>query len=103
LSDHPVFNILLSVLEVITSLADTEDLMESIHGHELMHWLGANGPIDRASLLARAGEVFGNECRFHTCSMEGLSAAALVDFLVGKGKIAEESGALRLAMPPCDH
>lgn len=77
--------------------------MESVHGHELMRWLGDHGPLDRTALLARAGEVFGTDCRFHTCSMEGLSAGALVDFLVGKGKIAEEAGALRLAMAPCDH
>jgi len=77
--------------------------MESIHGHELMRWLGDNGPLERGALLRRAEEVFGADCRFHTCAMEGLTAAGLVDFLVGKGKIADDSGSLRLAMAPCDH
>jgi len=77
--------------------------MESVHGHELMAWLGENGPLPREELLAKAAANFGDDCRFHTCSLEGLSVSSLVDFLVEKGKIASESRGLYLAMQPCEH
>ena len=76
--------------------------MESIHGHELMRWLGANGPLSREELLEGARKEFG-DARFHTCSLEGLTADGLVDFLLEKGKIGSSSAGLHLAMEPCDH
>jgi probable metal-binding protein len=77
--------------------------MESKHGHELMHWLGDHGPLDRPTLLAKASEIFGADCQFHTCSQEGLSASRLLDFLLEKGKISEGPAGLSLAVQPCDH
>ncbi|MCB9497768.1 MAG: YecH family protein [Fibrobacteria bacterium] len=77
--------------------------MESVHGHELMRWLGANGPLPREAVLQGAAGTFGEDCRFHTCSLSDLDASALVDFLVSKGKIAEGARGLYLAMQPCDH
>jgi len=76
--------------------------MTSIHGHELMRWLGDNGPLPKEALLEGARKNFG-DCTFHTCSLEGLSAAQLVDFLETKGKIGSGPEGLHLAMPPCDH
>jgi len=75
----------------------------STHGHALMEWLRDNGPLPREELLDQAARAFGPDCRFHTCSLEGLTAAALVDFLVAKGKFATEERGLYLAVEPCDH
>jgi probable metal-binding protein len=77
--------------------------MESIHGHALMEWLGEKGPLSRESLLASAGETFGAQARFHTCSASDLSAEGLVDLLASKGKIGSGEQGLFLAMAPCDH
>lgn len=76
--------------------------MGSIHGHELMRWLGDTGPLPKDALLEGAQKNFG-DCTFHTCSVEGLSAGQLVDFLMNKGKIGSGPEGLHLAMPPCDH
>lgn len=76
-------------------------MADSIHGHELMRWLGARGPLPRQALLEGVSRDLG-EGPFHTCSLEGLSAAALVDFLVSKGKIAQGPEGLSLAVQPCD-
>jgi probable metal-binding protein len=76
--------------------------IESTHGHELMRWLGEHGPLTREALLEGAARTFG-PTTFHTCSQEGLTAAALLDFLLAKGKIAEGPEGLTLAVQPCDH
>jgi probable metal-binding protein len=77
--------------------------MTSTHGHELMEWLGRTGPLPRAELLAAAENEFGADCRFHTCSQVDLTGEQLLDFLLSKGKVAQDDHGLRLAMEPCAH
>lgn len=77
--------------------------MESIHGHALMEWLAEMGPMPRETLVASAGDAFGAQARFHTCSASDLSAEGLVDLLSSKGKIGTGEQGLFLAMAPCDH
>ncbi len=77
--------------------------MQSTHGHELMEWLGRTGPLPRETLLARAEETFGTDCRFHTCSQQDLTSVQLLDFLLEKGKVAQGEDGIRLAMEPCTH
>lgn len=77
--------------------------MPSTHGHELMEWLGRKGPVPREDLLAAAEKEFGTDCRFHTCSQQDLTTAQLLDFLLSKGKAAQDEHGIRLAMEPCAH
>lgn len=65
-------------------------MSESIHGHEVMHFmLEQGGSFTRASLLQAIQEKFGSAARFHTCSAQGMDAGALIDFLATKGKFVE--------------
>ncbi len=62
----------------------------SIHGHAVLHMmLDQAEAYTRQSLCAAIVERFGREARFHTCSAEGMDAAALVEFLADKGKFVE--------------
>lgn len=40
----------------------------------------------RESLAAAIVARFGADCRFHTCSAEGMTAGELVEFLESRGK-----------------
>ena len=66
----------------------------SIHGHEVLKLMLASGKsYTKASLQAELLATFGAAARFHTCSAENLTAAALIDFLDGRGKfVADENG-----------
>ena len=77
--------------------------MSSIHGHEVMHWLGRRGPLARPALLAEASALFGAQARFHTCSRQDLTLEELLDFLLGKGKMGEGEEGVELLVQPCDH
>ncbi|WP_409421847.1 YecH family metal-binding protein [Pseudaeromonas sp. ZJS20] len=66
-------------------------MSESIHGHEVMHMmLELGGSFSKQSLQAAIEAKFGAEARFHTCSAEGMDAAALIDFLQAKGKFVPQ-------------
>lgn len=45
-----------------------------------------NSYATKEALVEAIEERFGTEERFHTCSVDGMTAAELVDFLEGKGK-----------------
>ena len=77
--------------------------MPSTHGHELMEWLRDAGPLPREGLLAAAEKKFGADRRFHTCSQTELTGEQLLDFLLSKGKVAQDEDGIRLAMEPCAH
>ncbi len=65
-------------------------MSESIHGHAVMEMMLEQGQAySRESLCQAIIARFGSETRFHTCSAEGLDAAALVAFLADKGKFVE--------------
>lgn len=65
-------------------------MSESIHGHAVLHMMLDQGlSYSRQSLSAAIVERFGSAARFHSCSAEGLDAAALVEFLADKGKFVE--------------
>jgi probable metal-binding protein len=63
-------------------------MTQSIHGHEVLHFMLENkdGFPDRESLQAAIVARFGADARFHTCSAEGMDAATLIGFLEKKGK-----------------
>lgn len=65
-------------------------MSESIHGHAVLNMMLDQGQAySRDSLTTAIVERFGAEARFHTCSAEGMDAAALVAFLAEKGKFVE--------------
>ncbi|MDR3412590.1 MAG: YecH family protein [Formivibrio sp.] len=67
-------------------------MTQSIHGHEVMHFmLEHGGKFTRQSLQEAIIGRFGADTRFHTCSAEGMDAAALIDFLANKGKFVESA------------
>ena len=62
-------------------------MSESIHGHEVMHFMLESGKrFTRESLRDAIVAHFGASARFHTCSAEGMDATTLIGFLEKKGK-----------------
>ena len=71
-------------------------MSESIHGHEVMEIVSYNGTITRADLIAELHDEYGETICFHTCTEDGLSADALINFFVKKGKFIENSDGLSM-------
>jgi probable metal-binding protein len=74
-----------------------QSAIPSIHGHEVLDMIAeAERPFSRAELIAEIESEFGPDARYHTCSIEGLSAAELVEFLVSRGKLHGDDEGLSL-------
>lgn len=56
------------------------------HGHEVLHMMEGNTYASKEQLVEAIVARFGAAEEFYTCSAEGMSAAALVDFLTERGK-----------------
>ncbi|WP_077195769.1 YecH family metal-binding protein [Prevotella ihumii] len=56
------------------------------HGHDVLHMMEGNSYATKEELVKAIVEKFGEEERFHTCSVDGMTAEELVDFLESKGK-----------------
>jgi probable metal-binding protein len=80
-------------------------MSQSIHGHEVMHFMvESGGSFTRQSLLAAVLARFGADALFHTCSAEGMNAEQLIDLLEAKGKfVATESGFNTQSDKICSH
>lgn len=80
-------------------------ITESIHGHEVMHLIAdAKLALTKDAWITEIGRKFGATAKFHTCSAENLSAAALMDFLIARGKFDIAGPALSLdATKICQH
>ncbi|MEN9975447.1 MAG: hypothetical protein RLZZ282_1453 [Verrucomicrobiota bacterium] len=64
----------------------------------------AQRPFAKGELLAAIGNQFGKDARFHTCSAENMRAEDLIEFLIGRGKLAGGDHALRLESgQACQH
>ena len=61
----------------------------SVHGHEIMHILGAQGPLPRPQLAEIAKEKFGDSV-YHTCGAQGLDLDGLLKFLSDRNKVSED-------------
>lgn len=79
--------------------------MSSIHGHEVMNFMIESGEsYTREALIETIQQKFGAEAQFHTCSAEGMSAEALVDFLQQRGKfVAKDDGFSTDSSKICNH
>ncbi len=75
------------------------------HGHDVLHMMEGNSYATREELVKAIIERFGTEERFHTCSMSGMDAEQLVDFLENKGKFmpAQDSGFTVDESKICNH
>ena len=72
-------------------------MIESIHGHDVMHMIAdAKRTFSKAGLVSEIHQKFGEIARLHTCSAENMSAGELVDFLIARGKLAGDPLALTL-------
>lgn len=80
-------------------------MTQSVHGHEVMEMMPAQGgQFTRASLKQAIDERFGAKARFHTCSASEMDAEALIDFLAKRGKFIEsEQGFQTHADKICNH
>jgi len=71
--------------------------MESIHGHDVIDMIQrAERTFTRAELVTAIEAEYGTAARFHTCSAEGMTAEALVEFLSTRGKFLGNDSALSI-------
>lgn len=80
-------------------------MSQSVHGHEVMHFmLEQGGSFTREGLAHAIAEHFGAETRFHTCSAQEMTAEQLIDFLAAKGKFIEDANGFNTrADKICNH
>lgn len=62
------------------------------HGHDVLHMMEGNSYETKEDLVKAIIEHFGEEERFHTCSVDGMNAEELVDFLTERGKFMPAKG-----------
>ena len=62
-----------------------------VHGHEVLHMMEGNSYSTKESLVKAIVDKFGADERYYTCSVEGMTAAELVDFLEERGKFMPSS------------
>jgi len=64
-------------------------MLQLIHAHEVMHMMLDSGKsYTRDSFKADLAEKFGPDARFHSCSVNNMTADDLLEFLAGRGKLA---------------
>lgn len=74
------------------------------HGHDVLHMMEGNSYATKEELVKAIIEHFGKDERFHTCSVENMDAAELVDFLTARGKfMPAEDGFTVDASKICNH
>lgn len=80
-------------------------MMTSIHGHEVLTMMLADGQCwTTERLVAAIEEKFGQAARFYTCSAEGMTAGELVEFLAARGKfIPVDEGFVTHKSKICHH
>ena len=62
------------------------------HGHDVLHMMEGNSYETKEDLVKAIIDHFGEEERFHTCSVDGMNAEELVDFLTERGKFMPLKG-----------
>ncbi|MBB3321074.1 MULTISPECIES: YecH family metal-binding protein [unclassified Atlantibacter] len=79
--------------------------MTSIHGHEVLTMMLADGQCwTTERLVAAIEEKFGQAARFYTCSAQGMTAGELVEFLAARGKfIPQDEGFVTHKSKICNH
>lgn len=73
-------------------------MSNSVHGHDVMALMVAQGgAIIKPELISLMGQKFGLSARYHTCSAVDLSAEALLQLLMHKGKLLDTPQGIELA------
>ncbi|WP_281648307.1 YecH family metal-binding protein [Parendozoicomonas sp. Alg238-R29] len=80
-------------------------MAQSVHGRNVLKLvLESEQAQSREQLLQVIASEFGADVEFHTCSVQGLSAEALLELFLGKGKLVEGSeGIVADASKMCSH
>lgn len=80
-------------------------MSNSIHGHEVMHFMLESGnSFNRDSLKAAIDTRFGSDARFHTCSAQDMDASQLIDLLAARGKFIDRGDGFNTAADKiCKH
>lgn len=74
------------------------------HGHDVLHMMEGNSYETKEDLVKVITERFGKEELFHTCSVDGMNAEELVDFLTERGKFMSTKGGFTVdATKICNH
>jgi probable metal-binding protein len=78
---------------------------ESIHGHEVLNFIRAQGPVSLSQLQHFVHSAFGEQAVFHACAADGMDLNGLLDYLRGRGKIHDAPDGIRFAPDAqlCDH
>ncbi|UTV27833.1 YecH family metal-binding protein [Photobacterium atrarenae] len=79
--------------------------MTSIHAHTVLNLLlAAETPYSEQSLQQAITAEYGEDVRFHTCSLQDLTLEALLIFFLERGKVIREGDAI-VANPAmmCSH
>lgn len=79
--------------------------MTTVHGHEIIEFLGTQSEgITAEDLATYVKTTYGSETSFFTCCAENLSLEELLQFLAERGKVAFKDARYFLGdTPPCDH
>ena len=70
-------------------------MSDSIHGHQVMKMMAKSAKTyNKPALLAEIAAKFGDNACFHTCAHSDLTADALLDFFISKGKFIESEAGI---------
>lgn len=74
------------------------------HGHDVLYMMEGNSYETKEDLVKAITKRFGKEELFHTCSVDGMNAEELVDFLTERGKFMPTKGGFTVdATKICNH
>lgn len=77
---------------------------QSVHAHDLLDLIASRKEgWQPGELLLEVEKRFGANVRFHTCSMDGLSIADLLEFVQSRGKVILRDGRLVKEACSCGH
>jgi probable metal-binding protein len=79
------FAILNSEYYALNKQKFAEEVLMSIHGHEVLRMMEGNNYTE-SSLFNAIKNKFGENAVFHTCSKSNMNAEQLIAFLKAKGK-----------------
>ncbi len=64
-----------------------------IHGHDVMQMMiDSSKPFTREGLRDAMVARWGDDAQYHTCSVSGMSADGLIEFLAARGKFLDVEG-----------
>ncbi len=78
-------------------------MSQSIHAHQVLNLL-VEQPLTIQALTQKIEAEFGADATFHTCSKEGMTIEALLEFFIQRQKVCVEGELISLnAARVCSH